>query len=106
MNKIRRKLCQLANFIIPVYSHIQMLTNKAVYDFIPGYSGFKKDAVQYFWAHYIIPYDHESMDSKVISDLMYRMYDRCKKLVSKRNDAFWSEELEIRVLPYTYTCIT
>ena len=39
MNLSKRKLCQLANFIIPVYLHIQMLTNKAVYDFIPSYSG-------------------------------------------------------------------
>ena len=76
-----------------------MLTNKAVYDFIPSYSGLKKDVVQYFCAHYNIPYDHESMGSKVLSDRMYRVYDRCKKLVSKRNDAFWSEEFEIRVLP-------
>ena len=56
-----------------------MLTNKAVYDFIPSYSGLKKDVVQYFCAHYNIPYDHESMGSKY--------------------DAFWSEEFEIRVLP-------
>lgn len=81
--------------IIP---NFQMLTNKEVHAFLVGYSGSKTNVVPAFCSKHGVPFDSETMGSKVIGDRMYRIYNKCKKLIKKRDDSFCSTAFEIRVL--------
>lgn len=82
-------------------SLFQMVTNRDIYLFVAKYSGLKKDVVKSLCSEYNIKYDDHTMGSRVISERVYRVYQKCKRLTAKRSAPFWSEIFEIRVLEST-----